>query len=352
VGAAHAAGRIGEPLFFQHLFAERVWGGNRLGRLFGKHLPEGKTIGESWELSDRPREQTTVLGGRFAGYSLRRLMEELPEALLGPARAARRPQRFPLLVKYIDAGQDLSVQVHPDDDACRRLEIKDRGKAECWVVVYTEPGRECRINRGLKRGVARADLEAALAAGRVEEVLHFFTARVGDVIAIPPGTVHAIGGGIVLAEIQQNSDVTFRLYDYDRPDANGDLRPLHIREALEATCFGGPAAGFFREDMTKDAVGGVARPDGVATVEYFLHGRYFDLERITIPSGQTWRPERWEAAPAVLMCVRGHGHWQEHRLAPGRTVLAPADLPPEAWLIRVDAREPLVLLKSTPTVEA
>lgn len=347
---AHAAWPgpgIAELLFLQPHFAERVWGGRRLKKLFGKKLPPGKAIGESWELSDRPGQQSTIVGGAFHGWTLSRLMAERREALLGRELAARNPAHFPLLAKFIDACDKLSVQVHPDDAGARRLGYADRGKTECWVIVHAEPG--ARINRGFNPGVTRADFRKALAGGRLEEVLHYFAVRAGDVIALPPGTVHDIGAGIVLAEIQQNSDLTFRVYDYNRPGLDGRPRELHVKEALAAMCLRGAARGFFREDVSSDKVRGVCRTAGKGVhVTSYLHGRYFDLDLITIEPGAHWRPHNWTARAAVLMCLGGRGRWREREFAAGQTMLAPADLPPEELLIRATGRKRLTVLKSSP----
>lgn len=338
------------PLFFSPLMAERVWGGNRLDRLFGKAIPKNQVIGESWEISDRPKEQTRVLGGLYDGATLSELRMQAPEALLGPALAARKPAHFPLLIKYIDAGQDLSVQVHPDDEGAKRLGIPDRGKTECWVVLHAEPG--ARIQRGLKPGITRTAFEAALQEGRIEETLHFFAPRAGNVVAIPPGMIHAIGAGVALAEIQQNSDVTFRVYDYNRKGLDGKPRALHVRESLETIAFDGPAPGFFAGDMLADTVEGVVANLGPARHEFLLKGRYFDLHRITLEGGQRLMPQRDGAQPVVLMVVRGSGMLGNRAIAAGQTVLLPADLPALGAVMTANPGQPLVWLESSPTPEA
>ena len=363
--------RLDQPLFFQPLFVERVWGGNRLGELFDKSLPPNKVIGESWELSDRPNEQTAAAGGPFDGWTLRKLMERAPEELLGEALAARRPPFFPLLIKFIDAGQDLSVQVHPDDEDCRKLGLADRGKTECWVVLHADPGS--RINRGLKPGVTREAFEQALKAGRVAETLHYFPARPGDVIAIPPGMVHAIGAGIVLAEIQQNSDLTFRVHDYDRKGLDGKPRALHLPQSLAVIRFDGPAPGFFQEDMSADRVAraldagpgaadasratpgaagvspaGRGRPE----ISALLHGRYFDLRRLHLPPGQRWRFQAPAPAATVVMCLRGAGRLAGRALRGGDALLLPAALSAAHAELAADGAGPLELLLSSPTPEA
>jgi len=341
---------LSEPIFLSPVPVERVWGGTRLADLLGKPLPADKVIGESWELSDRKDVQSTVEGGAFDGRPLRELMERYPHELLGEALAKRNPPRFPLLIKYIDAGKDLSVQVHPDDDGCKRLGVEDRGKTECWVVMHAEPGS--RINRGLAKGVTRAGFEEALSADRVEEALHFVDARPGDVLAIPPGMVHAIGKGIVLAEIQQNSDVTFRVYDYKRVGLDGKPRALHVAESLAAIAFGAPPSGFFEEDLSADVVGNVFDSVPPGEQKTFLRGRYFDLRVARVAAGTSWQPGGHGSAATVVMNLRGAGDVNGRSLEAGRTILLPAALPGKDAIFRAGADEELTLVLSSPTPDA
>ena len=343
-------GALNEPLFFSPVPVERVWGGNRLANLFGKPLPAGKVIGESWELSDRTDVQSTVDGGPFDGRPMGELMASYPRELLGEALAARKPSRFPLLVKYIDAGKDLSVQVHPNDDDCQRMDTDDRGKSECWVVVHADPGS--RINRGLAKGMTRPAFERALAEDRVEDALHFFEVKPGDVVAIPPGMVHAIGKGIVLAEIQQNSDVTFRVYDYKRVGLDGKPRALHVTESLETMAFDGPPKGFFEGDLTSDVVGNAFETVALGAQQTFLRGRYFDLRVARVKPGDTMKPEGHGTTATVAMCLRGSGKLNGRSLRAGQTLLLPAALPADDTAFRAAAREELTLLLSSPTPEA
>jgi len=341
---------LNEPLFFSPVPVERVWGGNRLAKLFGKPLPAGKVIGESWELCDRSDVQSTVDGGPFGGRPLGALMAPHVRALLGGALAARKPSRFPLLVKYIDAGKDLSVQVHPNDDDCRRMGIDDRGKSECWFVVHAEPGS--RINRGMAKGMTRSAFEKALAEDRVEEALHFFEVKPGDIVVIPPGMVHAIGKGIVLAEIQQNSDVTFRVYDYKRVGLDGKPRALHVTESLETMAFDGPPKGFFEGDLTSDVVGNVFETVALGEQRTFLRGRYFDLRVVRVGPGDTMKPEGHGTAATVVMCLRGSGELNGRPLRAGQTLLLPAALPADDVAFRAACGEELTLVLSSPTPEA
>ena len=310
-----------EPIFLKPVLMEKVWGGNRIAG-FGpqKRADPKQVIGESWELVDRPEAQSIADGGEWDGKTLRAILEEDAHAILGREMAAAKPARFPLLAKYVDAGDALSVQVHPDDDGARHR--KDRGKSECWIVVHAEPG--CRITRGLRPGTTRADYQRAVAEERVDSVLHSFEPKVGDVLALPPGMVHAIGAGIMVAEIQQNSDVTLRIYDYNRMGLDGKPRPLHVEEALSAIRFDAPGCEF-TGDMKADTVTPLHVTQGDNyVIETLFKGKYFDLARYRLQPGAVADLPALTDAPRVLMAVEGAGTLGGRELAAGQTVLIPA----------------------------
>jgi mannose-6-phosphate isomerase len=204
-----------------------VWGGRRLGEALGKQLPTDETYGESWEISDHPLHRSVVANGPLAGTTLRQLMDTRREELLGPGA---KSTTFPLLVKYLDCSDWLSVQVHPDDEAVQRLWPGEGSKTEAWFILDAAAGS--RIYAGLKPGVGERELREALQTGTVAECLHDFEPKPGDCVFLPAGTVHAVGGGVLMAEVQQTSDATFRLFDWNRLDAQGKSRKLHIEEAL------------------------------------------------------------------------------------------------------------------------
>ncbi|MFH1464002.1 MAG: type I phosphomannose isomerase catalytic subunit, partial [Pseudomonadota bacterium] len=192
---------------------EMVWGGRRLAELYGKPLPPGRPIGESFEVSALPERDSTVASGPLEGRALGCLVAEYGEALVGRTTVERYGPDFPLLIKLIDAAQDLSVQVHPDDAYVRARKLGSFGKMEAWYVVHSDGGR---VALGLKDGVDRAELAQAIRAGAVEGVVQFHAVAPGDVVSLPPGTVHALCRGVMVYEVQQSSDLTFRLYDYGR----------------------------------------------------------------------------------------------------------------------------------------
>jgi mannose-6-phosphate isomerase len=216
------------PLRFRPLLRRYLWGGRRLATLLGKQLPMGDDYAESWEVVDHGRDQSVVSAGPLTGTTLGEIAAAHGKALFG----RHRPQlRFPLLLKFLDAQRTLSVQVHPGDAQAARLDPPDLGKTEAWVVLHAEPGAV--IYAGLKRGFDRHALEREVRRGTVELCLHRFEPRAGDCVLIPAGTVHALGAGLVIAEIQQSSDTTFRLFDWNRVGPDGRPRELHVEQALD-----------------------------------------------------------------------------------------------------------------------
>ncbi len=216
------------PLAFRPRLHERPWGGRRLAR-YGKELPEGRPIGESWEVCDRPGEQSVVMDGSRAGRTLHDLWTGPERTALFGGRAAGAGERFPLLVKLLDCASTLSVQVHPPPDVAP--DLGGDPKTEMWYLLDAEPG--AHLFAGLRAGVTRAAFEADLRAGRdVSELLHRVDVGPGDVMFVPSGRVHALGAGCLVVEVQQNSDTTYRVFDFNRPGLDGELRELHVPESL------------------------------------------------------------------------------------------------------------------------
>src|SRR5437588_8024498 len=216
------------PLRFIPYLRPMIWGGRRLGEVLGKPLPGLSSYGESWEISDHALHHSVIATGPGAGQTLRQLMEQQRAGLLGGA-AGRYPI-FPWLIKFLDCSDRLSVQVHPNEASVRRLRPGEGSKTEAWFILQAAPGS--RIYAGLLPGMNEARLRAALDAGSVADCLHQFEPRPGDCLFLPAGTVHAVGGGVLMAEVQQTSDATFRLFDWNRRDAQGRSRQLHVEEAL------------------------------------------------------------------------------------------------------------------------
>jgi len=220
------------PLRFRLLARRHLWGGRRLQTCLGKAIGPGNDYAESWEVCDHGADQSIVDYGPPAGTALRELVRCRGQELPG---CAAPQERFPLLVKLLDASAVLSVQVHPNDEQAARQTPPDLGKTEAWVVLAAEPGST--IYAGLRSGVDRQQLAAAIAEGTCAELLHCFQPRPGDCLFIPAGTVHALGDGLLIAEIQQSSDTTFRLFDWNRVGPDGRPRELHVGQALSVVDF-------------------------------------------------------------------------------------------------------------------
>lgn len=266
-----------EPVFlkFEECFMERIWGGSQLRRVLHKGVPAGRTIGESWMISDHPACESVVAEGPYAGRSLRRLMEMDAAGILGAKVALTREGRFPLLLKLIDAAENLSVQVHPDDEQARILGEPDSGKTEMWYVLNADG--ECEVALGLCAGVTRDTLEACLRdGGDAAGLLSRFSVRGGESIVVNAGTAHAIGAGVLLAEIQQNSNITYRLFDYGRIDADGRPRELHLEKGLAVTRF---------DEAPGNCVPPVRFTRAGVTREFLSACRYFAVEKVFLTGG-------------------------------------------------------------------
>lgn len=220
------------PLKFKPIYKERVWGGTNLTRLLGRKLP-GERIGESWDLACHKNNISRVANGVLAGRTLAELLGNHPLELLGGS--FQTDTNFPLLIKIIDANDKLSVQVHPDDDFANKID-KEAGKSEAWYVLDAK--NDARIIYGLKSEISKEEFQSAIRAGRIMDCLQEAPVKKGDMIYIPTGQVHALLDGIVVYEVQQNSDTTYRVFDYDRLDSSGKSRQLHQDKALEVIRFG------------------------------------------------------------------------------------------------------------------
>ena len=216
------------PLSLSGVTKSPIWGGTRLPREWNKSAYDGDTVGESWELTVRQKEMSTVKNGALAGKTVGELLRDYPAELMG--KTATAGDEFPLLIKFIDAADRLSVQVHPDDDYAARVE-NDRGKTEMWYIVDADEDAE--IICGLSDGFDNAAFVSTLERGELMSALKVQKVKAGQTYFIPAGLPHAIGKGILIAEIQQNCDLTYRVYDYDRRGADGSLRELHIEKACD-----------------------------------------------------------------------------------------------------------------------
>jgi mannose-6-phosphate isomerase len=244
------------PLKFQPIFKHRIWGGQKLREIFGKDLPVFEKIGESWELADLPKDKTHIANGELQDKTLSYAIKKYTQQITGKEIF---PGAFPLLIKFLDAEEVLSVQVHPDEEACERLG-EGEPKTECWYVAAAEPGSY--IYKGLKKGVTKTQLTEAIINGQVADLLAKVPVEVRQCHFLPAGTPHAIGPGLLMAEIQLPSDTTYRIFDWNRVDEKGKLRPLHIKQAIESVNF----------DMSEDKL-------GVTTMGRLVNCEYFTVDK-------------------------------------------------------------------------
>jgi len=318
------------PIAFRPVYQTLVWGGRRLLQWRGD-LPPGP-IGESWDLADHERGMSVVAEGPLAGLTLRELVAEAGPELVG---AGFRGDTFPLMVKLIDAADRLSVQVHPDDATARRLGVGRNGKTECWMIL-ADGGA---LFQGTHPGVNREGFERALAERTLASTLNRFEGRAGDVFFIEARTVHALGEGCLLYEIQQTSDITFRVYDWDRMGLDGKPRPLHVAETLLTIDFSRTGFGPLRPAWQQD--GQVAsRP--LVTCPHFV------VEQFRVSAGTTLDQPLRDTCAAIT-CIEGQGMLASQGgslpLGPMQTALLPAAA--RSWKARSDTGR-LDLLVASP----
>jgi mannose-6-phosphate isomerase len=300
------------PLTFKPIFKERVWGGRNLETLFRKPLPPERPIGESWEISDRPGDVSVIANGPLAGRDLRWLVEQHGPELFGPGLSAAR---FPLLIKILDARQTLSLQVHPPAAVAARL--GGEPKTELWHIVHAEPNAALYV--GLKRGVSRELFEQKLRDGSVAECLHRVPVRAGEAMFLPSGRVHAIGAGLVLFEIQQNSDTTYRVFDWNRLGLDGRPRELHVPESLASINFNDFEPALNRSQYSRNLV---------IKLRFITDDPLFRVDGYQVKRGQRYHVRL--PAAQVIGLVRGRlvitFHEHELRLQAGGFALLPACL--------------------------
>jgi mannose-6-phosphate isomerase len=280
------------PLRFEPIYQYRLWGGRRLSNLLSTPLPGDGPIGEAWVLSDRDDHQSQVANGPLKGRTIGNLMEEFREQLMG--KLAPRFRRFPLLLKFLDAREMLSVQVHPSDAHTELILAGDTAKTEAWVVI--EAGNGSRIYAGLKPGTTSGDLRHSLASGTIADHLVGIVPKPGDAVFIPAGTVHTLGGGVVVFEVQQNSDVTFRLYDWGHIDTKtGQPRPLQVDQALASIDFAESNDGLVTPFIVTTTP---VKRERLFDCEHFLLWRLRGESRFNVGAAEM---------PRVLVCIEGSG---------------------------------------------
>ena len=301
------------PLTFKPIFKERVWGGRNLERLYEKELPAQVPIGESWEISDRPGDASVIANGPLAGKDLRWLMENHAAELLGAQHATTT--KFPLLVKILDAREKLSLQVHPPANIASSL--GGEPKTELWYIAEATPDADLFV--GLKRGVTRDEFERKTADGTVADCFHRVPVQKGDVMFLPSGRVHALGAGSVIFEIQQNSDTTYRVFDWNRVGLDGKPRDLHVSQSLASIDF---------EDFEPSLIKSKYSINPVLKVRYLVDDPLFRIDACQVKRGQRFHL-RSEAAQ-IIGLLRGRleiSHEQTKlALKAGQFALLPASL--------------------------
>src|ERR1700730_3016605 len=279
---------------------ERLWGGRKLAELFGKNVPPNKRIGESWEVVDRPEAQSVVVNGPLKGATLHELWSQHRIDIFGLVPDA---PRFPLLIKLLDAQEKLSLQVHPPGKIAAKL--GGEPKTECWYVASAESGAELFV--GFSRRITREEFEKSLRAGSASNEVHTIEVKTGDAMFLPAGRFHAVGAGNVLVEVQQNSDTTYRVFDWNRIDqSTGKPRQLHVDQALESIDF-------------NDVAPKLIEPKGELLVKHEL----FELQKWNLDSPREVTPR---GQFAIVCCLTGSVSCADVDLRPGEFFLVPASL--------------------------
>lgn len=299
------------PLKFKPILKERLWGGTKLKEVLGKPITSDIT-GESWEISAVPGDVSLVANGDLAGKSLQELIYAYEGRLLGDAVFARFGHEFPILIKFLDARMDLSIQVHPNDELARKRH-NSFGKTEMWYIMDAE--RDSRLIIGFKGDVSREHYEKCLAEGRLTDILNYEPVQEGDAFFISPGKIHAIGEGILLAEIQQTSDITYRVFDFNRKDKEGKARELHTELAGDAIDY------HFRDDFK------VSYPRDLNKQNPLIHTPYFKTDYLELDRDME-RKSAGADSFTIFMCVSGSGELYNEAgsiaIKKGETVLIPA----------------------------
>jgi len=301
------------PMFFEPIYQYRPWGGRHLADLFNEPLPGNDPIGEAWVLSDRDDHESCVANGPLKGQAIGQLFKHWPDQLMG--KLAGHFNRFPLLLKFLDAHKMLSVQVHPSDRQKDFTLAGEHGKTEAWIVL--KAGTESRIYAGLKPDTTAENLRHSIANGTIAYNLPYFIPKPGDAVFLPAGTVHALGGDVVVFEVQQNSDVTFRLYDWDHIDTKtGQPRALQVDQALACIDFAQGVVGPVMPVL--ETILPVER-EQLFQCEYFWVWRMHGQSPFTVGAMDQ---------PRVLVCIEGNGELEhedtKYAVGKGDIMLLPA----------------------------
>lgn len=298
------------PLKFNPIFKEKLWGGQKIKTILGKDFGDLDNCGETWELSGVPGNISEVANGPLTGQLLSDLVNTYKEELVGESVYTTFQNEFPLLIKFIDADKDLSVQVHPGDDLARKRH-NCPGKSEMWYILQADEGAS--LINGFVKDTNREEYQKYFNSGKIMELLHSEKVKAGEVYYLPAGRVHTIGKGLMIAEIQQTSDITYRIYDFDRVDKNGVSRELHVEEALEAIDFSKP------EKLKSEYDNESNRANTIVSTPYFTTNK--------LVINQTKQINRKELdCFKIYIGVSGRGKIADVDIHFGEVVLVPASL--------------------------
>jgi mannose-6-phosphate isomerase len=325
------------PLLLTPVLKDYIWGGRNLETIFGRSLPPNTNIAESWEIAAHPDGQSVVANGEFAGLTLTELHQKLGLDLIGSRSAwAQARDKFPLLIKLLDANQPLSVQVHPRDPYALLHEGNELGKTEMWVILDAEP--DAAVIFGVKADTTPDAFGQAIRDGNLEPYLHHVPVQAGDFIDVPAGTLHAILGGILIAEIQQNSNTTYRVYDWNRVGKDGKPRPLHIEKALDVINFDQvePTAGV---EKVISAENGVLRAK-------LVENQYFTVERLTFEAGGTFAGNCDGRTFEIWGAIDGETTVTGGNMAVELSRIAFSLLPAGMGAFKISADQPAVMLRA------
>ena len=320
------------PLLFTPVLKDYIWGGRNLEKL-GRTLPQEGIIAESWEIAAHKDGDTTVIHGEHAGKTLSALTRELGLDLIGTNNAwAFQRDKFPLLIKLLDANRQLSVQVHPNDAFALENEGNELGKTEMWVVLHAEPG--AKIQFGVKKGTTPKAFRQGIEQGNLEPHLHYLPVKTGDHVCVPAGSLHAIMEGLMIAEIQQNSNTTYRVYDWNRVGHDGNPRPLHVDKALQVI-------NFAQQEPTLPTPKRITQDNGVTRWE-LCRNTYFVTERVHLTAGATFKGECDGSTLEIWGLLEGQATINDTALTSVQFCLLPAAL----GKYQVTAEKDCVLLRS------
>ena len=302
------------PLKFQTIYKDKLWGGNKINTFLGKDFGNLPNCGESWELSGVPGDVSIVSNGPWAGKDLKSVLAAHGSDVLGQQIYEKCGNDFPLLIKFIDASQDLSIQVHPDD-ALALKRHNSLGKTEMWYVLQADP--DARLISGFNRPITAKEYLAKFESGQILEILNQEFVQADDVFFLPAGRIHTIGKGLLIAEIQQTSDITYRIYDFDRKDAHGNKRTLHVSESLDAIDYQ-----FYPEHKTQYTSVDNQRIS-LVDCDYFTTNKLGLIENSAIKSPEV-------SSFKIYICLEGDalisGPDEETEMVKGETLLVPASM--------------------------